>query len=78
MRLWQTLKSGWMAFALWLGKINTAILLTLVYFLAIGPTALGSLLARRDLLGLRGGEGASYAVPLDRITETLEGARKQF
>ena len=79
MRLWRTLKSGWMAFALWLGKINTAILLTLVYFLAVGPTALGSLLARKDLLGLREEkEGASYAVPLDRITVTIEGAHKQF
>ena len=78
MRLWQTLKSGWMAFALWLGKINTSILLTLVYFLAVGPTALFALLARRDLLGLRGAGDASYAVPLDRITVTIEGAHKQF
>ena len=78
MRLWQTLKSGWMAFALWLGKINTNILLTLVYFLAVGPTALFSRLGRRDLLGLRGVEGASYAVPLERVTVTLEGAHKQF
>jgi hypothetical protein len=78
MRLWQTLKAGWMAFALWIGKINTNILLTLVYFLAVGPTALFSRLGRRDLLGLRGVEEASYAVPLDRITVTIEGAHKQF
>ncbi len=78
MRLWQTLKSGWMAFALWLGKINTTILLTLVYLLAIGPTALFALLTRRDLLGRRAAGEASYAVPLERITVTLEGAHKQF
>jgi len=78
MRLWRMLKSAWMAFALWLGKINTTILLTLVYILAIGPTALFAMLTRRDLLGLRGAGEASYAVPLDRITVTLEGAHKQF
>ncbi|OGP82152.1 MAG: hypothetical protein A2Y95_02005 [Deltaproteobacteria bacterium RBG_13_65_10] len=78
MRLWQTLKSGWMVFALWLGKIQTAILLSLVYFLAIGPTAIVSRLGRRDLLGLREPKDESYAVPLDHITETLEGAHKQF
>lgn len=78
MRLWQTLKSGWMVFALWLGKIQTAILLSLVYFLAIGPTAIVSRLGRRDLLGLREAKDESYAVPLDRITLTLEGAHKQF
>ena len=77
MRLWQTLKSGWMAFALWLGKVQTTILLSLVYFLAIGPTAVISRLARRDLLGLRPKE-ETYAVPLQRITLTLEAAHKQF
>jgi len=78
MRLWKTLKAGWMAFALWLGKINTNILLTLVYFLAVGPTALFSRLGRRDLLGLRPKEEETYAVPLQRITLTLEAAHKQF
>jgi hypothetical protein len=77
MRLWQSVKSGWMAFALWLGKINTAILLTAVYFLAIGPTALVSLLAEGICSG-SAGTGASYAVPLDRITLTLEAAHKRF
>jgi len=78
MSLWQKIKSGWMAFALWIGRINTTILLTLVYILAIGPTALFALLTRRDLLGLRGAGEASYAVPLERITVTIEGAHKQF
>ena len=79
MRLWKTLKAGWMAFALWIGKINTNILLTLVYFLAVGPTALFSRLGRRDLLGLRPKEKEeTYAVPLRRITLTLEAAHKQF
>jgi hypothetical protein len=78
MRLWQTLKSGWMAFARGLGKIQTILLLTLVYFLAIGPAAVFARLARRDLLGLGETKEESYAVPLDRITRTLEGAHKQF
>ncbi len=78
MRLWQTLKSGWMAFALWLGKIQTTLLLTLVYFVALGPTALVSRLGRRDLLGLGEAKDESYAVTLDHITQTLEGAHKQF
>ncbi len=78
MRLWQTLKSGWMAFARGLAKIQTAILLTLIYIIAVGPLAIIARLARRDLLGLRRSQGDTYGMPVERITLTLEGARKQF
>jgi hypothetical protein len=78
MPLWKQLKSKWMAFALWLGKVQTAILLAIVYHLAVAPISLLARLLRRDFLGLTIKEGDSHAVPIERVTSTMEHARKQF
>ena len=78
MALWKSIKSGWMAFAHKLGKINTAILLSIVYFLTMGPIALLSRIFLGDLLGRKAREGESYAVPLENVTVTMERAHKQF
>jgi hypothetical protein len=73
-RVW----AGWKAFAHILGKIQTTILLTLVYCVAIGPISLLGRLLRRDLLALRRSGNASYWVQLPQITSDTERARKQF
>lgn len=45
--------SFWMVLARFLGKINTFVLLTLVYFLMIGPLATFFKLIRKDLLDIK-------------------------
>jgi len=73
-KLW----AGWKAFALWLGKVQTALLLTLIYHLTIGPIGLIGRLLRRDLMGLRRSENTSWWTPLPGATSTMDKARKQF
>lgn len=51
---------GWMAFAHVLGKINTAILLTLFYFLFMGMAKLLTLLLGKDLLDSQWRDRSSY------------------
>ncbi|MDP3939365.1 MAG: SxtJ family membrane protein [Deltaproteobacteria bacterium] len=78
MALWKSIKSGWMAFAHKLGKINTAILLSIVYFVTLGPISLGARVLIGDLLGIRAKEGESFASPPENVTVTMERAHKQF
>jgi hypothetical protein len=67
-----------MAFSHVLGQVQTAILLSIIYHVAIGPLSLGARALRRDLLTLRPPEGGSYAEPLTPISSNLERAQRQF
>jgi hypothetical protein len=78
MGILRKLKSWWMAFVDVLGRVQTTLLLVIVYHLSVGPLGLGCRLLRRDLLGLRSREGDSYAQPVPPVSSTLERARKQF
>ena len=49
-KLLSRIKDGWMLFARALGRVNTIILLTLVYLVIIGPMALLARMFRKDLL----------------------------
>jgi hypothetical protein len=44
------MKDGWLLFARTLGRVNTIILLTIVYVVIIGPMALIVRILRKDLL----------------------------
>jgi len=78
MALFRKLKDLWMAFAHVMGQIQTALLLSIIYHIAIGPLGLISRLTGRDLLGLRQLEGSSYAEPLAPVSTTIERAQRQF
>lgn len=59
-------RDGWLRFAHVLGRINSTILLSLVYYLAITPMAVILRLFKRDLLALRTDPTASsYRVERD-------------
>jgi len=49
-KLISRVKDGWLLFARTLGRVNTIILLTLVYVVIIGPMALLVKILRKDLL----------------------------
>lgn len=76
--MFKKLRDGWMVFVHVLGKVQTAILLSVVYHVAVGPIALVSKLGRADMLDLRGKGRDSYAQALPRISSTLDEAGKQF
>lgn len=78
MTLLRKLRKFWNAFGHLLGQVQTAILLSVIYHLTVGPLALGAKIARRDLLELRDTGGDSFATPMPHVTTTLERAEKQF
>jgi hypothetical protein len=72
------LKELWMAFVHVFGQVQTTVLLSVVYHIAIGPIAVICRLLRKDLLALRPVGGATYAVELPQLSDTPERAKKQF
>ena len=78
MSLLRKLWVAWKAFAHILGRVQTAILLSVIYHVTIGPTGLVCRLLRRDLLGLHRVDGPSFAVPAPPVSTTLEQAGRQF
>lgn len=63
----------WMTIALFIGRVNTAILLTLFYFLFLGIAKVAALLTGKDLLDERWKDRPSYwkkreKLPVDRVS----------
>jgi hypothetical protein len=79
MGVFAALKKRWMAFALALGRVQTAILLFLVYVFALGPMAvLLRVFGRRDLLELRRPDGASFAHAKRQIPTDPQRCERPF
>ena len=55
------LQRGWLELAGHFGEIQTLLIVCVVYLFVIGPTALITALAGRDLLAKRGFDGAASA-----------------
>ncbi|MDT5263084.1 MAG: hypothetical protein QOC61_2088 [Acidobacteriota bacterium] len=66
--------NAWMRFAVALGRFNSRVLLTLMYYLAITPYGFISRLAGRDPLRRRGASRESYWIARKRTRQ----AREQF
>jgi hypothetical protein len=76
--MFRKLRDWWMAFVHVLGKVQTTILLSIVYHVAVGPISLISKLGRADVLDLKAKGQTSYAKKLPRVSSTLGEAEKQF
>jgi len=76
--MWSSIKKGWMAFVDVLGRVQTTLLLSIIYHIAVGPIALIARAFRRDFLGLRPAPGGSYAAELGPVSSTPERAQRQF
>ena len=73
------IRSLWMRFVDVLGRVQTTLLLSLVYAVVVAPLWLGMcVLARRDLLGTRRAPGASFAVEKPKIPTDRERCERQF
>jgi len=69
---------GWMAFARALALVNTTIILSIVYFLLIGPSWMVMNLRRKDLLDRRIDAGSSFWKVKEPIKQTMEQSKRQF
>ena len=80
MGIFAALKRAWMAFAHALGQLQTGILLSLIYVLALGPMAFVlRVLGRRDLLELRRpSTNASFAHLKTQVPTDRERCERQF
>jgi hypothetical protein len=78
MRVLKAIKAVWLRFAAILAKVNTAILLTLIYFLVIMPASLIVRIGRVDLMGRRIGEEPSFWRDPEWPSMDIEDCRRQF
>ena len=73
------IRRAWMRFVDALGRVQTTLLLSLVYILGVAPLWLCvCLLGRRDLLGTRRRAAASFALPKPRVPTDRERCERQF
>ncbi len=70
--------TAWMKFAEGLGYVNSRVLLTLMYYLAVTPYGLISRLAGRDPLRRRAPRGESYWVERKRTRQERERFERLF
>ncbi len=68
----------WMRFAHVLAVVNTAILLTIIYVLVIGPAALVLWMIRKDLLDRTLRREGSYWRMREPVRHAMEDVRRQF
>ena len=78
MKILKVIYSAWMKFAKVLGKIQSTILLFLIYFIGVGTVSLTSFIFRKDFLDKRRTDKESFW--RDRTAETpdLANCKKQF
>lgn len=79
MSFFRTIKRMWLLFAQMLGKINTILLLSLVYIVIIGIMSLIVKLFRKDLLRKKMDyDQASYWQTRETSEQTLDRHKYQF
>ncbi|MBV8858235.1 MAG: hypothetical protein JOZ02_14990 [Acidobacteria bacterium] len=69
---------AWMKFAVLLGHVNSRVLLTLMYYLAVTPYGVVTRLAGRDPLRRRGAKAGSYWVGRKATRQTREQFERLF
>jgi hypothetical protein len=77
--IFRAIKRMWLLFAQMLGKVNTILLLSLVYFVVIGFMSLVMRLFRKDLLQKKMDyDQASYWQTRETSEQTLDRYKYQF
>jgi hypothetical protein len=68
----------WKLFAKKLAAVQTAIILSIIYFLGVGIVAIFINLLRKDLLNKRSFKSANFWVNKEKDEITIERAHQQF
>lgn len=74
----KSLWNRWKRVAHVIGRFQTRVLLTLFYFLIVGPTSMAIKLVRHDPLRLRRRESAHYWEEYEAVGSEEDQARRQF
>ncbi len=77
-RILRSIWSGWKKFAHALGVFNTKVILTILYFIVIGISAVFGRIFSRDMLDRRFDNADSLWKPKSPAGCSLEEARRQF
>jgi hypothetical protein len=77
-RAGRALKAGWLRFAGILHRVNTTVILTLIYFVVIAPINLFTRLLGADLLNRRIGDEPSFWMDPESPSSSLDDCRRQF
>jgi hypothetical protein len=77
-RFLAALYRGWMAFAHFLGRVQTYLLLSIIYFVAVGLTAPFIRIFMRDPLDRRMGDRDSVWTPKEHSNLKLDEAQRLF
>ena len=77
-RILRSIWSGWKKFAYALGAFNTKVILTILYFLVIGISAVFARIFIRDILDRRFDRADSLWKLKSPSGSSLEEARRQF
>ncbi len=75
---WRLLWDGWTAYAKRAGGYQGQVLLTIVYFVVLGPSAIVSRLTGNQLLDLDARPRESYWIEREREPSTLSTLERQF
>ncbi|MCX6135814.1 MAG: SxtJ family membrane protein [Ignavibacteriales bacterium] len=75
---WRSAYEYWMKFARMVGKANAVVLLTIVYFVVIGPAAIVLRIIGKDLLDRKAGNEISYWYDKQQEKLTTERSEHQF
>jgi len=75
---WRRTYAGWMRFARFLGYVNTVVVLTLFYFLVVGPVALFLKLLGKDLLNRKAEPRESYWEDKEAVEHSIESTQHLF
>lgn len=71
-------KAWWMPVAKKIGEFQTKVILSIIYFLVIGPISLIAYIIRADMLKKRRHDKPSFWIKEQPPLNTLEGCQKQF
>ena len=71
-------KDWWMPIAKKIGEFQTKVILSILYFLVMGPISLIAYLIRADLLKKRRHELSSFWTKQQEALNTIEDCQRQF
>jgi hypothetical protein len=77
-RILRRIAAGWKRIAHKIGVFQTKVLVSLFYFILLGPVSLVLKLLRRDLLGVRDGGRKTFWHEREPEELTLERCKRQF
>ncbi len=78
MKFFKVIYNGWMKVVKVIGRVQTVILLTLIYFIGVGLIGIIFFILRRDMLGKKLKKGLSFWRGRQSLKSDLESSKRLF